>query len=145
MNLREAAQRALDALEFVDTQDWSEVEALRWSLREHMAEIHRLRAALAEDVPEANMVQVGVSKMETVKPVAWNEYPIDTDTTRGPMLMTVGDTLARAGFIKKPKPLTEDEIDKAWRSVDYTVSYDNFRIDIARAIERAHGIEVKNE
>jgi hypothetical protein len=30
------------------TQDWSELEALRESLREHMAEIHRLRAALAE-------------------------------------------------------------------------------------------------
>ena len=28
-----------------DTQDWDEVEALRESLREHMAEIHRLRAA----------------------------------------------------------------------------------------------------
>jgi len=31
-----------------DTQDWCELEALRESLREHMAEIHRLRAALAE-------------------------------------------------------------------------------------------------
>ena len=38
------------------------------------------------------------------------------------------------------KPLTEDEIDKAWRSVDYRISYDNFRIEVARAIERAHGI-----
>ncbi|MFM2134468.1 MAG: hypothetical protein RLZZ452_1369 [Pseudomonadota bacterium] len=28
-------------------QDWSEVEALRESLREHMAEIHRLRSELA--------------------------------------------------------------------------------------------------
>jgi len=32
----------------VDTQDWCELEALRETLREHMAEIHRLRAALAE-------------------------------------------------------------------------------------------------
>ena len=32
----------------VDTQDWIELEALRESLREHMAEIHRLRVALAE-------------------------------------------------------------------------------------------------
>lgn len=38
------------------------------------------------------------------------------------------------------KPLTEDEIDRAWRSVDYKISYDNFRIEVARAIERAHGI-----
>lgn len=74
-NLREAAQKALEALEdshqninpersyaedltrqisgaitalraaLADTQDWNEVEALRASLREHMAEIQRLRAA----------------------------------------------------------------------------------------------------
>ena len=31
--------------------------------------------------------------------------------------------------------LTDQEIDAAWRSVDYTVSYDQFRIDIVRAIE----------
>lgn len=66
MNLRKAAQEALEALEYIDgyngwvyvseeinalsaaladTQDWDEIEALRASLREHMAEIHRLRAA----------------------------------------------------------------------------------------------------
>jgi hypothetical protein len=38
------------------------------------------------------------------------------------------------------KPMTDEEIDVAWRSVDYTKSYENFRIEIARAIERAHGI-----
>ena len=31
--------------------------------------------------------------------------------------------------------LTDDEIDKAWRSVDYTVPWEQHRIDIARAIE----------
>ena len=31
--------------------------------------------------------------------------------------------------------LTDEEIDAAWRSVDYTVSYEQFRINIARAIE----------
>lgn len=40
----------------------------------------------------------------------------------------------------KRKPLTNEQIDSAWRSVDYTQSYENFRIAIARAIERAHGI-----
>ena len=39
----------------------------------------------------------------------------------------------------RPQPLrelTEDEIDKAWRSatIDYTAPYDQFRIDVARAI-----------
>lgn len=31
--------------------------------------------------------------------------------------------------------LTNEEIDKAWRSVDYTVPWEQHRIDIARAIE----------
>ena len=31
--------------------------------------------------------------------------------------------------------LTDQEIDTAWRSVDYTVDYEQFRIDVARAIE----------
>lgn len=70
MNLREAAQQALEALEryrvkrqdfdrFADEitalraalaenqRDWSLLEATQESLRGHMAEIHRLRAALA--------------------------------------------------------------------------------------------------
>lgn len=44
--------------------------------------------------------------------------------------------------ISKPMPmapewqtLTEQEIDTTWRSVDYTVAYSQFRIDVARAIE----------
>ena len=31
--------------------------------------------------------------------------------------------------------LTDEEIDAAWRSVDYTVPYNQFRIDVAREIE----------
>jgi len=31
--------------------------------------------------------------------------------------------------------LTDEEIDIAWRSVDYTVPYEQFRIDVAHAIE----------
>jgi hypothetical protein len=31
--------------------------------------------------------------------------------------------------------LTDEEIDQAWRSVDYTVPYAQFRIDVAQAIE----------
>jgi hypothetical protein len=31
--------------------------------------------------------------------------------------------------------LTDEEVDTAWRSVDYTVPYHQFRIDVAKAIE----------
>lgn len=43
MSLRDAAHHAL-----ADIQDWNELEALRESLREHMAEIHRLREAVRQ-------------------------------------------------------------------------------------------------
>jgi hypothetical protein len=33
--------------------------------------------------------------------------------------------------------LTDEEVDKAWRSVDYTVPWEQHRIDIARALEAA--------
>ena len=57
-DLRTAAQQALEALEGVITdlraakaeseRDWSLLEATQESLREHMAEVQRLRAALAQ-------------------------------------------------------------------------------------------------
>ena len=42
-----------------------------------------------------------------------------------------------------PLPLSDEQIDKAWRSVDYTQPYEDFRIAIARAIEAAHNIGAK--
>lgn len=74
--LRTAAQQALDwlyendilhptkvsedlraALEQQDERDWSLLEATQESLREHMAEIHRLRAALAQQAEPQPVLQ----------------------------------------------------------------------------------------
>lgn len=52
------------ALAQQDERDWSLLEATQESLREHMAEIHRLRAALAQQA-------------EPVEPVAWMVYTLD--------------------------------------------------------------------
>jgi hypothetical protein len=76
----------------------------------------------------------------TVKSWAWNEYPIDTDTTRGPMLMTVGDTLSRAGFIKKQEPLSIETINKLWNDAVGWGDASSNEVTFVRAIERAHGI-----
>ena len=48
-----AARAALRAALAKPEQDWDEIEALRESLREHMAEIHRLRAALVDHSGDA--------------------------------------------------------------------------------------------
>jgi hypothetical protein len=47
----EAAVDLADALENQFNPDWDQVEALQESLREHMAEIQRLRTALAKPKP----------------------------------------------------------------------------------------------
>jgi hypothetical protein len=57
----EAAVDLADALENQFNPDWDQVEALQESLREHMAEIQRLRTALADHNEES---------LEMVEPVA---------------------------------------------------------------------------
>jgi hypothetical protein len=72
---------------------------------------------------------------------AWNEYPIDTSEKRGPMLMTVGDTLERAGFMKRPQPLTDEKIAALLsQSAGVDLKFNGGDLLFARAIERAHGI-----
>jgi len=46
-----------------------------------------------------------------------------------------GEQMVHAPRKREWVGLTDEEIDAAWRSVDYTVDYDQFRIDVARAIE----------
>jgi hypothetical protein len=120
--LREAAQQALEALEYAG-------ECLPPSINKRIAEtVITLRAAMAEQPAEQ-------------EPVAWFYEE------RGRQWVT--DDLLDAqhsndGVITPlytaPQPrkrLTDQEIDKAWRSVDYTVPYDQFRVDVVRAIEAA--------
>ena len=96
MNLREAAQQALEILEEIHPGNMTPLAEGAWSTA-----ITALRAALAEGAMQR--------------------------------LTDVQQEMER-------KPLTDEEIDRVWRSVDYKISYDNFRLAIARAIERAHGI-----
>jgi len=84
----------------VDTQDWCELEALRESLREHMAEIRRLCAGLAE--PEQ-------------KPVAWMlicaSGEEDDITYEEPSDRLLPGWSYRALYTHPPqrKPLTDEE------------------------------------
>ena len=95
--LREAAQQALEALgsslypqprqmaaiaalraalENEFNPDWDQVGALQESLREHMAEIHRLRTALAEpegggNLPPPLQLPAEVAATITTTDIAW--------------------------------------------------------------------------
>jgi len=46
-----------------------------------------------------------------------------------------GEQMVHAPRKREWVGLTDEEIDAAWRSVDYTVPYNQFRIDVAREIE----------
>jgi hypothetical protein len=58
----------------------------------------------------------------------WAEILPDRSVKVGQLLYTTPQQRTWVG-------LTDEEIDKAWRSVDYTVPWEQHRIDIARAIE----------
>ena len=53
--------------------------------------------------------------------------------------------LRKAGWIPTPKPLTEEQIDKAWEWAQRSSPIGVTRLTVfARAIERAHGIGVED-
>ena len=106
---------------------WESGNYNKEEFNEYLSRFAALVAALAEPT---------INEMETV----WNEYPIDTDTTRGPMLMTVGDTLSRAGFIKKQEPLPDEHLTALCRQHWDRQANILDHIAYARAIEQAHGI-----
>jgi hypothetical protein len=128
MNLREAAQQALEALEYAQSLDIPHFE-------EHVNALVALRTALAEPVQE---------------PVAWihedelpSSYPYDLmfpySKVNGVRLFPV------FGPFPQRKPLTDEEI---WRKYQglwpfHPAAEPKLAADIAafaRAIERAHGI-----
>jgi hypothetical protein len=60
-------------------------------------------------------------------------------------LMAIPEVLRQAGWMPIPKPLTDEEIDKAWEWAQKSSPIGVTRLGVfARAIERAHGIGEKN-
>lgn len=69
--------------------DWDEVEALRASLREHMAEIHRLQSALGQ-APVAWVYQEGLEALKSGRP--WTAYG---SSGEGRIPLYLNDAVAR--------------------------------------------------
>ena len=120
---RQALQKALEALQWnwggepLPTMELEAIEAIKEALVE------------PEQEPVGIVRTVGGYPDDSTHTVAWlGKYK---DLHDGDKLYTSPPTR---------KPLTDEQIDAAWRSVDYTQPYEDFRIAIARAIERAHGI-----
>jgi hypothetical protein len=181
--LREAAQQALAAMDYMlnngewyqaqeradalraalaeDGRDWSLLEATQESLREHMVEIQRLRAALAQPAtiavsPEAHADFVRALHGEKGDLDAWLECYDETEVRAHVLSL---DNPAIADWSKRiaataqpaparvPAPLTDEQIDmitaEQWGK-GLGAPYAAYRA-YARAIEAAHGITPAKE
>lgn len=114
-------------------QDWNEIEALRESLREHMAEIHRLRAA-------------GRHALEALEEYQQKGAPfMSCDAAVDALRSALAESTSQES--RQVEPLMDEQItelfhgnsDKWWR-----VDHSEF-CSIARAIERVHGIFANGE
>jgi len=98
--------------------------------------VGRAITALRAAIDEASMQRLtDVQQEMEQKPVAWIDKERGAisfmNGTYGPNWKPVYTHPPRREW----KGLTDEEIDRVWRSVDYKISYDNFRLAIARAIE----------
>ena len=144
MSLREAAQQALMAMDYMlnhgewyqaqeradalraalaeNERDWSLLEATQESLREHMAEIQTLRAALVQPAAsfEEWFTRGKLDKSDRfIAGLAWN-----------------------AGMdCAVQSPLIEEKIIDLWAGVSCEYDDEINIIELARAIEAAHGIK----
>jgi hypothetical protein len=70
------------------------------------------------------------------EPVAWMQihYKDKMCVTKLSPVKTWEDDIPL--YTHPVKELTDEEIDQAWKSVDHTIEYSKYRIEIARAILR---------
>lgn len=136
MNLKEAAQQALEALDLA--QALSERSA-------HHAKIldayEALRAALAEDAMQRltdvqQEMEATCQECRQVEPVAWINYNAATgcETIDRDCHSELASTPLYATPPSQRKPLTDEQISEIF------ISHGRDKETFARAIERAHGI-----
>jgi len=125
------------------TNDWDEVEALRASLREHMAEIHRLRAAIEQaQEPVAWMHNLIEGNVIAHRPADIDRHPERwTALYTAPPPCPTCEALARSVMMDQTshdiaprqwQGLTDEEIKIIWRDIDGS---EGMLMRFARAIE----------
>ena len=121
-----------------------------WDLGEFSTRMDETITALREAIAEIDLAQHIRPKGKSViakmwvdelaeqaeqEPVAWMDSEGFPWSKQGVECRTTPDTYTPLFPAPvRTKDLTADEIDKAWRSVDYTVPYEQFRMDVARAV-----------
>jgi len=184
--LRAAAEAALDTLDRYeaesavadtlraalaeDGRDWSLLAATQESLREHMAEIRTLRAALAQPVPDAlpELPELPEPASRVVynesKGYTWDAYnadqmrayalaalaqPVPDATCNFPlcqskeyqsMLAAQIHSELYTGAHPQRVPLKDSEVASCWSLTPWNADLKTRVFHFARVIERAHGI-----
>ncbi len=159
MNYIEVMKQALEALEYHTDQtrpiwkteqaivtltkaiaeqqrDWSLLEATQDSLREHMAEVKRLKALLEQSAPAQELTDwERVAKVQDAKLRAMCNDPGAFEKLCE--LMDRYETLRPTPPAAQPAvPLTDGQIHTLWRNHPNRTNI----VDVVRAIEAAHGI-----
>jgi len=122
-DLRKAAEMALESLEDLDGLD-TETECVTIDVTD---EIEALRQALAQPEQEPMSFQTWRSRQHG-------------DPEEIGFLQALKHAYESGQYSVSPPRkewvrLTDEEIDQMWRVVAYTKPYDQFRMDVARAIE----------
>ena len=130
---REAIEEAIEVLEDASAEMLMETGDKNY----YIEAIAVLRQTLV-DADDTSQERVDEIVKDEHEPVAWaNSF----DLQNFDMKVRTGPDLHHTVPLYTTPParewvgMTDEEIDKAWRSVDYTVPYNQFRIDVARAIE----------
>ena len=71
------------------------------------------------------------------EPVAWMyEKPSGASKLSFVQEKMLWDDMKETPLYIHPADLTDEEIDEAWKSVDHTIEYSKYRIEISKAILR---------
>jgi len=136
MNLRQAAQQALEALEVATTplaKDRQEVLSAKEALRTALAEPEQETVAWAEEIiSDLNALH----DSDLIREIDSGDALIRLESA----IAAVEEAAERHTHPPQRKPLTDEEIVDIW--ADVSIDYDDQIniIEMARAIERAHGI-----
>ncbi len=125
------------------TEHFTQAESKDPCITMRVSDWRNLLNAAAEKARAALLEELGKVEAVNAEPVAYIEY------SHGTQYLVLANNLAGGRVTSRMRPLythpaplrelSDDEIDAAWCSVDYTQPYDDFRIAVARAILKKAG------
>jgi hypothetical protein len=135
-DLKSAAKLALEALKNAHSCTAQEYDNAIKALEEALAKQEQGEQAILEDWLIRNRPSGDADQQKR----AWEDSGEYADLEAALVAQQAQEQVEPMPLYTTPPQrtwvgLTDDEIDQAWRSVDHTIPYAQFRIDVAKAIE----------